>query len=207
MTVQDKQESPLQPDAPVLLDVDGAMTRLGRKEWIYIKILEQFVFDYSHFAETMGRCLAKQDRKGAERLTHKMKGAAGQIGAEALYVMAPALRQMVATQPTEVATGKLAEFEGLVKQTVAVINSFLVSKGIRTDLGFQPLGEPEMIPQAGLLESIRQHASMGRFSRIERIIDDLERKNCNYETFCVGMRKHIRAYDEAAIAAYIDRWT
>ncbi|BBO83338.1 hypothetical protein DSCO28_39040 [Desulfosarcina ovata subsp. sediminis] len=207
MTVQYKQESPLQPESPVLLDVDRAMKRLGGKEWIYIRILQQFVIDCRHFAETIGRCLARQDRRGAERLAHKMKGGAGQIGAEALYVMAPALRQMVATQPTEVAIGELAEFEGLIKQTVAVIKAFLVSKGIRTDLESQPLGEPERIPQAGLLESIRQHASMGRFSRIERIIDDLERKNRNYETFCAGMRKHIRTYDEAAIAAYIDRWT
>ena len=206
MTVQDNQPHPLHSEAPVLLDIDGAMKRLGGKEWIYVRILEQFVSDCSHFADMMSRYLAEQNRKGAERLVHKMKGAAGQIGADALYAMVPVLQQMVATQPDDVVIGKIAEFEVCIRQTVAAINAFLVSRGIRADSLSHPLGRPEKIPQADLLESIRQHASMGRFSHIERIIADLERKDCNYKMFCSDMRKHLRTYDEAAIAAYIDRW-
>lgn len=206
-TLGNPQATPLPPEAPVLLDVDGALKRLAGKQWIYFRILEQFVSDCSNFAETLDRCLAKEDRKGAERLAHKMKGAAGQAGASALFVMAPELQQIVATQPTDVATRKLAEFGTIIQQTVAVINDFLVSQGLQTDPGPKPLTEPQKIPQAALLESIREHASMGRFSQVERIIDDLESKDRDYIAFCEGIRKHIRKYDETAIAAYINRWT
>lgn len=206
MTVQDKQKPSLHAETPELLDIEGALKRLAGKQWIYFRILEQFVSDCSRFSETMGRCLANQDRKGAERLAHKMKGAAGQTGAKALYGMAPELQQVVATQPTDIAIGKLAEFGKLIDQTITVVNEFLLSQGIQTEPAPRPLCEPEKIPSAALLESIRQHASTGRFSQVERIIDDLESKDSDYATFCEGIRRHTRNYDDAAIAAYINRW-
>jgi len=189
-----------------LLDVDRAVTRLAGKLWIYLRILEQFVTDCSGFTESMGQCLAKQDRKGAMRLAHKMKGAAGQTGAKALYEMAPELQKVVGTQPIDIALEKLAEFEKRIQQTVAAINVFLLSQGVQTAPDPQPLSEPPKIPPDDFLESIQHHALKGRFSQLERIINDLEGKDRDFAVFCEVIRKHIRNYDEAAIAAYIDRW-
>ena len=206
MADQNKQKHPLPQENSVLLDVDGAVKRLAGKVWIYHRILEQFVFDCRGFAETMGQCLANQDREGAMRLAHKMKGAAGQTGAKALYEMAPELQRVVGTQPTGIAVEKLAEFEKRIEQTIGAINDFLLSQGVQTDLHLQPVSEPEKVPSATILESIRHHVSMGRFSQVERIIDGLEDNDRAYAAFCEGIRRHIRAYDEAGIAAYINRW-
>lgn len=190
----------------ILLDVDGAVKRLAGKQWIYHRILEQFVSDCRGFTKTMGRCLARQDREGAMRLAHKMKGAAGQTGAKALYEMAPELQQVVGTQPTDMAMEKLAEFETCIGQTIGAVNDFLLSQGVQAAPDHQLVSKPEKVPTSTILESIRHHVSMGRFSQVERIIDDLENSDRAYTAFCEGIRRHIRAYDEAAIAAYIDRW-
>jgi HPt (histidine-containing phosphotransfer) domain-containing protein len=206
MADQNKQRHPLPQENSILLDVDGAVERLAGKQWIYHRILEQFVSDCRGFTETMGRCLANQDRDGAVRLAHKMKGAAGQTGAKALYEMAPDLQQVVGTQPTDMAMQKLAEFEICIGQTIGAVNDFLLSQGVQTPPDRQPVSEPEKVPAGKILESIRHHVSMGRFSQVERIIDGLENSDRAYAAFCEGIRRHIRTYDEAAIAAYIDRW-
>jgi HPt (histidine-containing phosphotransfer) domain-containing protein len=206
MPDQYKQGHLLPQQNPMLLDVDGAVKRLAGKQWIYHRILEQFVSDCRGFTETMGRCLANQDRDGAVRLAHKMKGAAGQTGAKALYDMAPELQQVVGTQPPHMAVEKLAEFETCIEQTIGAVNDFLLSQGVQTTPDRQPVSEPEKVPAGTILESIRHHVSMGRFSQVERIIDGLENSDRAYTAFCEGIRRHIRAYDEAAIADYIDRW-
>lgn len=206
MADQNKQRHPLPQENSILLDVNAAVKRLAGKQWIYHRILEQFVFDCRGFTETMGRCLARQDRQGAMRLAHKMKGAAGQTGAKTLYEMAPELQQVVGTQPTDMAMEKLAEFEKCIEQTIGAVNDFLLSQGVQTVPDLKPVSEPEKVPAGTILESIRHHVSMGRFSQVEHIIDGLEKGDRAYAAFCEGIRRHIRAYDEAAIAAYIDRW-
>ncbi len=197
---------PVPPEGPELLDVDGALKRLGGKRWIYARVLHQFISDCSHFVETMGHCLANQDRQGIARLTHKMKGATSQVGATALYTMTLELERAVARPSTDIAIENLIAFEKRIQQTVASINDFIVSQEMQTESVTQPSSQPGKRPPADLLESIRRLASEGRFSQIERRIDMLEREDRDTKPFCEGVREHIRKYDEAALIAYINRW-
>ena len=135
---------PVPPEGPELLDVDGALKRLGGKRWIYARVLHQFISDCSHFVETMGHCLANQDRQGIARLTHKMKGATSQVGATALYTMTLELERAVARPSTDIAIENLIAFEKRIQQTVASINDFYSitrnANGVRHP-AFKPAGE------------------------------------------------------------------
>jgi two-component system sensor histidine kinase/response regulator len=71
-------------DARAVLDVKGALKRLGGRKPLYLKVLQKFASEYADAPETIQRCIANSDKETANRIAHSIKGASAGIGAMAL---------------------------------------------------------------------------------------------------------------------------
>ncbi len=82
-------------DPGAVLDVRGALKRLGGRRQIYVKVLEKFAPEFDKVHETIARHLAAGDSKTAARIAHSVKGAAATIGAAGLAEAAAKLEKAV----------------------------------------------------------------------------------------------------------------
>lgn len=100
MTIADKP--PQRPDrgaapAPGPLDVAGGIERVMGDRDLYQRTLRRYCGDYSEGAAPIRRALASGDLPLAHRLAHNLKGAAGLIGATAVYRQAALLEAALRT--------------------------------------------------------------------------------------------------------------
>jgi CheY-like chemotaxis protein len=63
--------------------------------------------------------------------------------------------------------------------------------------------EPAKIPSRAVLDEIIYHAERGEFTKLSRILDELELEDAKYGGFSDGARKHARRYDDERIVEYI----
>jgi two-component system sensor histidine kinase/response regulator len=95
-------ENPLlsegRPDARAVLDVQGALKRMGGRRSLYIKLLNKFEPEFGQTAEMIRRLLAAGDLKTAELTAHSVKGVAATIGATALFEVAAKLEKAIGSQ-------------------------------------------------------------------------------------------------------------
>jgi PAS domain S-box-containing protein len=62
---------------------------------------------------------------------------------------------------------------------------------------------PEKMPPRRILEQIIQHAERGEFTKLGRILDELESEDADYSGFCDLVREYARRYDDEGIVEYI----
>jgi HPt (histidine-containing phosphotransfer) domain-containing protein len=110
-----------------VLDVQGALKRLGGREYIYFKVVQKFMPEFGKAPEAMTDFLAAGDDESAKRTAHSLKGAAAGIGAMALSQAADKAEKAIA--------GKSADWRealALLKQELenvhAEINTYLDQK-------------------------------------------------------------------------------
>lgn len=61
------------------------------------------------------------------------------------------------------------------------------------------------MPSQAVLEQIIQHAERGEFTRLGRILDELETEDATYSGFCDRIRAYAKKYDDEGIIKYINR--
>jgi HPt (histidine-containing phosphotransfer) domain-containing protein len=71
-------------DDLIVLDVQGALDRLGRREYIYLKVVQKFMPEFGNAPAIIANYLSAGDIESARRTAHSLKGAAAGIGAMAL---------------------------------------------------------------------------------------------------------------------------
>lgn len=81
---------------PVLDAHDGLERVVGDRQ-LFARMLERFWQEYRHALEELRSCLARQDRDGAHRVAHTLKGAAGMIGAGRVSAAAALVETVVRT--------------------------------------------------------------------------------------------------------------
>jgi signal transduction histidine kinase/serine/threonine protein kinase/CheY-like chemotaxis protein len=62
---------------------------------------------------------------------------------------------------------------------------------------------PVKMPPRPVLERIIQHAERGEFTKLERILDDMESEDTAYSGFCDRVKEYARKYDDEGIVDYI----
>ncbi|MGD9007110.1 MAG: Hpt domain-containing protein [Desulfobacteraceae bacterium] len=114
-------------DDLVVLDVQGALKRLGGREYIYLKVIQKFMPEFSEAPEAMIDYLATGDVESAKRTAHSLKGAAAGVGAMALSQAADKAEKAIA--------GKEADWQEAVafvknelEKVHAEINAYLDKK-------------------------------------------------------------------------------
>ena len=73
---------------PIVFDRAGMLERLMDDEDLARKLTEAFLKDIPKRFDMLRECLLTGDVKGAERLTHLIKGASASVGGEALTTVA-----------------------------------------------------------------------------------------------------------------------
>ncbi len=111
-TVKKRQVSEPSHDLAVL-DVPGALKRLGGREHIYLKVVKHFMPEFGKSPEAITNYLAAGDIVSAQRTAHSLKGSAASIGAMAL--------SQVAAEAEKAITGNEADR----KQALALLESEL----------------------------------------------------------------------------------
>lgn len=76
------------PDNMPGLEVTEGVQRVSGKEWLYMKILEGFLGAYAHAAEDMRALHRQGDAESLSRKAHTVAGAAGNVSANALRLIA-----------------------------------------------------------------------------------------------------------------------
>ncbi|MEW6363651.1 MAG: response regulator [Acidobacteriota bacterium] len=86
--------------AGAVLDITGALRRLGGRRDLLIHLLRQFVTKQQGAGERIRELLAGGDREGARRLAHTVKGLSGSIGSASLQEAAGELETSIAAGDT-----------------------------------------------------------------------------------------------------------
>jgi HPt (histidine-containing phosphotransfer) domain-containing protein len=97
------QRQTLRPSAdPATLDVEGALSRLGGRKHLYLKVAQKFVPEFGDSFERIRHKMADGDMTSAMRSAHSLKGAAAGIGAMTLSKAAADLEKALSGQEADV---------------------------------------------------------------------------------------------------------
>ena len=110
--------APVVPPAPMGMDVETALRRLGGNERLLASVAAEFARDYAGSAATLAALAATGDDDAARRLVHTIKGLAGNLAADALAQAARDLETILSDGTTPDAA-VLATFARTLEQAVA----------------------------------------------------------------------------------------
>jgi HPt (histidine-containing phosphotransfer) domain-containing protein len=115
------------PQAPAgghILQVETGLQQLMGDRALYLQILRRFRQRYPDSASQARAALAAGDADGAQRAIHTLKGAAGMIGAQQVYVLATAI-EPACTGPAAACNAPLAQLEQALRSLMLVIDGLL----------------------------------------------------------------------------------
>ncbi len=95
LQVSGGDEQPATADATAVLDVQGALKRLGGRKDIYLTVLREFAPECAKADQIIHQSLDAGDRQTATRKAHSVKGVAATIGAAGLTQAVAKLQKMI----------------------------------------------------------------------------------------------------------------
>lgn len=104
------------------VDTASGLRSLGGRLSTYRRILRLFVDSHSEDALLLNRCLDDQDYPALAEAAHKLKGAAGSIGATPLRQLADALQQAAGAHDHAACQGLLAQLVPSLNAVIAAID-------------------------------------------------------------------------------------
>jgi len=108
------------------VSVKSGLTKVGGNRKLYRKLLSKFRRNYTSVADDIRYALGKDDPESATRLAHTIKGLAGNLGAQDLYLAAMDLETALRQDPTQNIAGRLNVFSksvGLVLDSIAALQN------------------------------------------------------------------------------------
>lgn len=110
--------------AVTVLEVETGLQQLMGDHDLYRQILRRFRQRYQDSAEQARTELLAGDAVSAQRTVHTLKGAAGMIGAQQLYLLSMALEPLFAGPPTQ-CIGPLVQLEQALRTLMVAIDAEL----------------------------------------------------------------------------------
>ena len=110
--------------AGTVLEVETGLQQLMGDHDLYRQILRRFRQRYQDSAEQARNELLAGDAVSAQRTVHTLKGAAGMIGAQQLYLLSMALEPLFAAPPTQ-CIGPLVQLEQALRALMVAIDAEL----------------------------------------------------------------------------------
>lgn len=107
-----------------ILQVETGLQQLMGDRALYLQILGRFRQRYPDSAFQARQALAAGDHGLAQRVVHTLKGAAGMIGAQQVYLLASQLEGACAG-PSSAWSAPLAQLEPALRSLIAVIEGLL----------------------------------------------------------------------------------
>lgn len=117
---------PLTPAAPGghILQVETGLQQLMGDRELYLQILRRFRQRYPDSGCDARKALNEGEPGHAQRIVHTLKGAAGMIGAQQVYLLAAQLESLCAG-PDHVWSAPLAQLEQALRSLINVIDEVL----------------------------------------------------------------------------------
>ncbi|MBF0613322.1 MAG: response regulator, partial [Magnetococcales bacterium] len=85
----------LLPENPPGFDLEQALKPLGGNLKLWRSLAGRFAADFAQMEGLLSQCVARQDRKEEEKLVHRLRGAAGSLGAMTLFKCATELERIL----------------------------------------------------------------------------------------------------------------
>ncbi len=125
-----KQKELSELDIPSLrnIDVKEGLSRIGGNKNLYWSLLEKFLGEYSSASDDISSLLSEDQIDDAQRLTHTVKGVAGNIGAKALLSSARELDALLKSSDLEDVRKNLPLFNEELLKVLSDIQSALAIK-------------------------------------------------------------------------------
>ena len=112
-----------------ILQVETGLQQLMGDRALYLQILHRFRQRYHDAADRARAALAAGDAADAQRIAHTLKGAAGMIGAQQVYLLAAAL-ESACTAPAllaDVRGAQLMQLEQALRSLLVMVENVLES--------------------------------------------------------------------------------
>jgi CheY-like chemotaxis protein/HPt (histidine-containing phosphotransfer) domain-containing protein len=82
-------------DAPVIMDIEDALARLGIEKSFFVELASRFIESNRNIVSEIRQALESGNRDEARRCAHTLKGAAGSLSAKAVYETARELESAI----------------------------------------------------------------------------------------------------------------
>jgi CheY-like chemotaxis protein len=132
------------PRVPGVDTSQGLRRVLGKKQ-LYLNMMRKFVSNQSSTVAELRVALAAGDRATAERLVHSTRGVSGNIGANALQVVAEKLEKLIGQGASEEQlVAPLEEFAQVLQELLSNLQTHLPPERVSNG---QFTGDPEKVKQ------------------------------------------------------------
>jgi signal transduction histidine kinase/CheY-like chemotaxis protein/HPt (histidine-containing phosphotransfer) domain-containing protein len=125
--VRKEIEDPSLPEMPGI-SVKSGLAKVGGNQKLFRKLLNKFNNNYTAVAENIRIALEKNDLETATRLTHTIKGLAGNIGAQDLYMIASDLETALLNDRKEKISARLDAFSSALDLVINSINGMKIQE-------------------------------------------------------------------------------
>jgi|GEM_PF-6199885 len=118
--LQQKSEVYL-PETLPGIDIQSGLKRIQGNRQLYKTLLLNFVKEYSFAAEEIGHLIEKKELHTAERLSHSVKGAAGNLSASEIYTAASELERAITIKDSDAIKTMIANLDQTLRTAIASI--------------------------------------------------------------------------------------
>jgi len=136
-----------QPVAGHILQVETGLQQLMGDRDLYLQILRRFRQRYPDSGCQARQAFDNNEPGHAQRIVHTLKGAAGMIGAQQVYLLASQLEPLCAG-PVQTWSAPLAQLETALRQLIVVIDEVLDGDPQNRLEGSPP---PAVVPETRML--------------------------------------------------------
>jgi HPt (histidine-containing phosphotransfer) domain-containing protein len=142
-----------------ILQVETGLQQLMGDRELYLKILRRFRLRYPESGCEARRALQEGDAVQAQRIAHTLKGAAGMIGAQQVYLLAAQVENLC-LGPASAWSAPLAQLEQALRSLVMVIDSVLDG------------GQQQMLEASAAQASASQPEARMLLQHLMRLLDE-----------------------------------
>ncbi len=174
------------------LNTEEGILRIGGNKKLYNKLLHNFYNHYNSFEKEVRSAFGNKNLELATRLTHSLKGVAGNLGANDLYVAAKSLE-------TDLRNNEGSEFDNKLNEILLLLDPMLVS--IKTVLKSDKMEEEDSVEMDNELTTklleLKDMLSKYDSNSIEKLTEI--KPISGYSNECNKLRKKVAEYnfDEA----------
>ncbi|TFW13271.1 Hpt domain-containing protein [Duganella callida] len=133
-----------------ILQVETGLQQLMGDRELYLQILRRFRQRYPDSGCEARKALTEGEPGHAQRIVHTLKGAAGMIGAQQVYLLAAQVEPLCAG-PVSAWSAPLAQLEAALRSLIAVIDSLLDGDGGAVLTAPAPAASASPVPEARML--------------------------------------------------------
>jgi HPt (histidine-containing phosphotransfer) domain-containing protein len=180
------------------INMKDGLRRFGGDQQHYKKILLKFLDDQTGIVEKINEAIENGDKNNAKILTHTLKGVAGNIGAEQVYMDVEQFESSILNDDKSTQKKLLAQLGKSLQQVICTIQN------LKTDLpafpqqklnGVMVIDQSEISVLLSDLMIALQNGDTASFAIIEKFANQMEQKDPEINIYLESIQNLINEYD------------